>query len=91
MALIAQMVRVFGMNPKVGGVESPSGRDIFCLQKFDTSTRTSVCMSKMNAVTRAQLTFQMLTWLKNTSERLPNAFAKYFVYWSNLSSFIMVA
>ena len=27
----------------------------------DTFTRTSVCESKMNVATRAQLTFQMLT------------------------------
>ena len=45
------------------GFESPSGRDIFCLKNFDTFTRTPVCVSKMNAVARAQLTFQMLTLL----------------------------
>ena len=39
----------------------PSGRDIFCLKNFDTFTRTSVRVSKMNAIARAQLTFQMLT------------------------------
>ena len=62
-ALIAQMVRAFGMNPKVGGSSPPSGRDIFCLKNFDTFTRTPVRMSKMNAVARAQFTFQMLTLL----------------------------
>ena len=44
--------------------ESPSGWDIFCLKNFDTFTRTTVRVSKMNAVARAQLTFQMLTSLK---------------------------
>ena len=53
MALIAQMVRAFGMNTKVVG-SSP-------LQKRDTFTRTHVRVSKMNAVAREQLTFQMLT------------------------------
>ena len=61
LALIAQIVREFGMNPKVGGFESPSGKDNFCLKNFDTCSRTSVCVSKMNAVARTQLTFQMLT------------------------------
>ena len=41
------------------GLESPLRRDIFCLKNFDTFTRTSVCVSKMNAVARTQLTFQM--------------------------------
>ena len=45
------------------GFESPSGRDIFCLKNFDTFTITHVRLSKMNAVARAQLTFQMLTLL----------------------------
>ena len=52
---IAQVVRAFGMNPKVGG-SSPSGRDIFCLKNFDTFTGASVRVSKMNAVATA-LTF----------------------------------
>ena len=44
---------------------SPSDRDIFCLKNFDTiTTRTSVRVSKMNAVARAQLTLQMLTLLQ---------------------------
>ena len=46
------------------GFESPSGRDICCLKTFDTFKRTPVRVSKMNAVARAQLTFQMLTLLK---------------------------
>ena len=46
------------------GFESPSGQDIFCLKNFDTFTRTPIRVSKMNAVARAQLTFQMLTLLK---------------------------
>ena len=49
--LIAQMVRAFGMNPKI---ESPSGRDIFCRKNFDTFTRTSVRVSKMNIIARTQ-------------------------------------
>ena len=40
-----------------GGFESPSGQDIFCLKTFDIFTRTSTCVSKMNAVAHAQLTF----------------------------------
>ena len=40
------------------GFESLSDRDIFCLENFDTFTRISVCVSKMNAVARALLTFQ---------------------------------
>ena len=46
-----------------GGFESPSGRDILFLKNTDTFRKTSVRVSKMNAVTRAQLTFQMLTLL----------------------------
>ena len=38
------------------GFEFPSDRDIFCLKNFDTFTRTSIRVSKMNAVARAQLT-----------------------------------
>ena len=45
------------------GFDSLSGRDIFCLKNFDTFTRISVWESRMNAVARAQLTFQMLTLL----------------------------
>ena len=59
--LIAEMVKTFGKNQKVGDLESPSGRDIFCLKNFDTFTRTSVCELKMNTVAKTQLTFQMLT------------------------------
>ena len=67
LALIAQMATAFGMNPKVGGFESPSGQDIFCLKNFDTFTSTPVRVSKMNAGARAQLTFQMLTFLQKIS------------------------
>ena len=52
------MVRAFGINPKVGGSSPPLS------QNFDTFTRTSARVSKMNSVARAQLTFQMLTLLK---------------------------
>ena len=46
------------------GFKSLSGRDIFYLKDLDTFTRTSVRVSKMNAVAHAQLTFQMQTFLK---------------------------
>ena len=49
------------------GFESPSGRDMFCLKNFDTFTRTPVGVSKMNAVARAQLTYQLLTLVKKIS------------------------
>ena len=48
------------------GFEFPLARDLFCLKNFDTFTRTSVRVSKINAVARAQLTqltFKMLTLL----------------------------
>ena len=61
LAVIAQVVRAFGMNPNVGG-SSLSQVETFSVSK--TFTRTSVRESKMNAVARAQLTFQMLTLLK---------------------------
>ena len=57
---IAQMVRAFGMKPKVRD-SSPSQVETFS----DTFTKTSVRVSKMRAVSRAELTFQMLTFLKN--------------------------
>ena len=41
------------------GFESSSGRDIFYLKNFDTFTRTSIRVLKMNVVARTQLTFQM--------------------------------
>ena len=41
--------------------ESTSGRDNFCLKNFDTFARTSVRVSKMNAVACAQLAFQNWT------------------------------
>ena len=63
LALIAQMVRTFGLNPKVGG-SSPLRSDIFRLKTFDTFTRTPVRVSKMKAVAPAQLTFQKLTLLQ---------------------------
>ena len=64
LALITQMVRAFGMNPKVGG-SSPSQVETFSLSKnFHIFIRTSVGVSKMNAVARAQLAFQMLTLLQ---------------------------
>ena len=43
------------------GFESLLGRDIFCLKISNIFLTTSVRESKMNAVVRAQWTFQMLT------------------------------
>ena len=56
--------QLIAQTNQVSRFESPSGRVIFCLKNFDTFTRTPVRVSKMNAVARAQLTFQMLTLLK---------------------------
>ena len=67
LALIAQKVRAFGMNPKVGGSSPPRVGTIFCLKNFDTFTRTSVRVSKMNAVACVQLTLQMSTLLQKYS------------------------
>ena len=47
-----------------GWCSSPPGRDIFFLKNFDTFTRTSIRASKMNDVSRAQITFQLLTLLR---------------------------
>ena len=52
------------------GFESPSGQDIFCFKNFDTFTRTPVGVSKMNAVARTLLTFQMLTLIQKYIPRL---------------------
>ena len=46
------------------GFESSLGQDTFCLKNFGISTKTSFRVSKMNAVSRARLTFQMSTLLK---------------------------
>ena len=58
------MVRAFGMNQKVVD-SSPSGRDIFCLKNVDTFTKTPVRVSNMDAVARAQLTFQIIKRIVN--------------------------
>ena len=58
------MVRVFGMS-EGWGFESLWGRDILGLKNFYTFTKTSVSVSKINAVAHALLTLQMLTLLKN--------------------------
>ena len=59
------VIIAYGMNPKVWGSSPPhAGRDIFCLKNVDTFARTPVRVSKMNAVARAQLPFQVLTLLK---------------------------
>ena len=62
--MIAQMVRALGMNPKVGGSSPSQVETFYCLKNFDIFTRTPVRVSKMNDVSRAQLTFQMLTLLQ---------------------------
>ena len=53
-------------------LESPSGRDFFCLKNFYTFTRTSFHVSKIIAVARAQLTCQMLTLLKKKPKKQGN-------------------
>ena len=58
-----------GPDSSTGRLGSLSGRDIFCLKNFDPFTRTSVRVSKMNAVARAHSTFQMLTLLQNITSR----------------------
>ena len=65
--LSSRRVAIYIYNRKIRrlGFESPSNRDICCLKKFDTFTRTFVRVSKLNAVARAQLTFQIFTLLKN--------------------------
>ena len=63
LALIAQQVRAFGINPKVGGSRPLRSRR-FPLKNFDTFPRTTVRVSKMNTVARTQLAFQMLTLLQ---------------------------
>ena len=63
LALITQMLRAFGINPKVG-LRVPLRSRHFCRRNFDTFTRISVRVSKMNDVARAQLTFQVLTLLQ---------------------------
>ena len=44
LALIAQVVRSFGMSPKVGGFESPSGRDNFCLKNWHFHKNSRSCV-----------------------------------------------
>ena len=64
LALIAKMVRISGMNPKFGGW-IPHQADIFlCLKNVYPFTTASVRELKMNAVARAQLTFQMIPLLQ---------------------------
>ena len=63
LALIAQMARAFGINPKVGG-SSPPQVEIFSVSKtlIVPQEHPPVCREwMMNAVAYAQLTFQMLT------------------------------
>ena len=59
-SLMAQMVRTFDMNPKVGG-SSPPQIETFSFSKTLTLSQEHPFVSKMNAVARAQLTFQRLT------------------------------
>ena len=71
--------------PEDLGFESPSGRDIFCFKNFDTFTRTSALVSKMNAVARAQLTFQMLTLLHIYIYILIFNYAAFYMTWTLMS------
>ena len=66
LALIAQMIRAFGVNRKVGGSSPPQVETYSVSKNFGTYTRTSVRVSKKNAVAHPHLTFQMLILLKNT-------------------------
>ena len=68
LALIVQLVRAFGMNPKVGCSSPPQVETFSVSKNHETFPRTPVRVSKMNAVARAQLTFQMLTLLKEISQ-----------------------
>ena len=54
------MVRAFDMNPQVGG-SSPPQSETFFVSKTLTLSQEHPFVSKMNAVTCAQLTFQMST------------------------------
>ena len=65
-ALIAQVFRAFGMNPKVGGL-SPPQVETFSVSKSLTIPQEliSVSESKINIVAWVQLTFEMLTLLTN--------------------------
>ena len=62
MALIAQMARASGMNPKAGGSSPPQGETFFVSNLWNFHKK-SVPVPKMNAVGRAQLAFQMFTLL----------------------------
>ena len=58
LALIAQMIRSFGMNPKHSGSSPPQVDTFFCLKNFDTFTRTFIRVSIVNNISRAQLNFK---------------------------------
>ena len=64
LALIAQMVRAFGTNPKVGGSNPPQVETFSVSKNVDPFTRTSVRVPKMNAIVHAQLTFQIVILLQ---------------------------
>ena len=64
------------------GFESPSDRDIFCLKIFDTFKRTAVRVSKMNAVARAQLTIQILTFATYNKISLVKETSSSFQLWN---------
>ena len=53
MALIAEMVRAYGMNTKVWGSSPPQVETFSVSKNFDTFTRTPKRVSKMNAVAHA--------------------------------------
>ena len=62
LALIAQMARALGINPKVGGL-SPPQVETFSVSKTLTLSQEHPFMWQINDVARAQLRFQMLTLL----------------------------
>ena len=73
LALIAQLVRAFGMNPKVGG-SSPPQAETFSVSKTLAFSPDYPFVSKMNAVVSAQLTFQMLTLLHKIMYKVAQRF-----------------
>ena len=61
---VAHMVRAFGMNSKVGGLNPSQVETVFVSKTSTISQEYPVHESKINAVTQAQLTFQMSTLLQ---------------------------
>ena len=59
------MIRAFSMNSEVGGSSPPPVETFSDSKTLTFSQEHPVRVSKIIAVVRAQLTFQMLTLLKN--------------------------